>query len=291
MMRMAVLSVGVFALCALTAGAQDDGPGTATTGSAGGAQTAIVELNAPHDIDATVWTARWRARASMPQTLDTAVRAVAGETEIFANVDVDELLRKTAGRQRVRLDPATNWITISLQDGPADMQAKVTNTLARWLRSEAEDEASRATESLRMQLDERAAILRARTRVAELDLRSAIERAGPSEISLELELERLVQLREDLGAMQNEAELRSLEQPDAETGEPQLAPVIAKIADVDKRLHELRRSLDEVAAIREQIEDFQDRWRDVQIDGQDLEVPLHAPRHARIIRVAASPTR
>ena len=238
-----------------------------------------------------MWMSRYRERLRLPETLELAVRRAATADDVFPGVDIDALIAAVSGRETVAIEPSVHWITISISAGPAELRAKVANVLARWLRDAVIDDSQRGLERLRAHFGEHSVRLRAMVNAARIERRQVIERSGYSEVSLELEQDRLIGLREDLGAILNAIEVGSVDAPASEIASPRAKKVLVKIAEVDQRLAGLHGLVQAITALGEKIERLQDEEREVQAEVRELDlVRLDAPR-ARIIHAASNPAR
>ncbi len=252
---------------------------------------AVVEMDPPENLEGRMWMSRYRERLRLPETLELAVRRAATADDVFPGVDLDALIAAVSGRETISIEPSVHWITITVSTGPAELRAKVANVLARWLRDEVIDDSHRGLERLRAHFSERSVRLRGLVSATEIERRQVIERSGFSEVSLELEQDRLVGLREDLGSILNAIEIGSVDSPPSEVPGARAKKMTAKIAEVDQRLAGLQGLVQTITTLGAKIERLNDEEREVQAEVRELElVRLDAPR-ARIVHTASNPTR
>ena len=287
-----LLAAGLLACCAPGSRAQDDSSRPRTVQKIViTPSVAVVEMDPPENVEGRMWMSRYRERLRLPETLELAVRRAATTDDVFPGVDIDAPIAAVSGREKVAIEPSVHWITISISTGPAELRAKVANVLARWLRDAVIDESQRVLERLRAHFSERSVRLRAMVSAARIERRQVIERSGYSEVSLELEQDRLIGLREDLGAILNAIEVGSVDAPPSDIPSPRAKKMLVKIAEVDRRLAGVHGLVQTITTLGEVIERLKDEEREVQAEVRELDlVRLDAPR-ARVIHTASNPAR
>jgi hypothetical protein len=281
-----LLVLGVAFLSVPMAGAQDNP--SSGTGVDVRAAEAVVELDPPDGVEPEIWINRIVRHAESPETLERALRALHAVSENRPVFDLEKTIRDHRGRQAITYDHTVQWISITAPTLPPELRSLVAGAVARVVRADALETVERDTERTRAEFGEIMATCRALAHLAETDRRRAIDESGMSEVSIPLEHDRLIALREELGAILNEVEIEALEGDGDSVPAARLVRVKAKIADVDKRLQGLQDLSEALDGLRATRDEAWGRMADARLDLADLDLVSSIRQCAKLIRSASN---